>query len=86
MLQRLIVTSNEGHPMVCCDLLEDTVVDAHGSAIGTIEELMIDVRAGAVAYAVVAAAGERMQIPWRAMRFDAAGRRFVLEKSGVPSA
>ena len=67
--------------MLSCDLLEDAVVDGEGSPVGTIEELMLDVRAGCVAYAVVIAAGERIRIPWSALHFDPAGRRFVLEKT-----
>jgi sporulation protein YlmC with PRC-barrel domain len=68
--------------MMACELLEDAVVDGAGTRVGTIEELLIDVRAGAVAYAVVACTpGERIKVPWTALRFDAGARCFVLEEA-----
>ncbi len=69
-----------------CKLLEEVVVGRDGRRIGTIADLVIDVRAGDVAYAVIARAGaasERMAVAWSALELDADGQRFVLDEEAV---
>jgi sporulation protein YlmC with PRC-barrel domain len=72
--------------IVAADVLEGgKIVDARGRELGTIEDIMIDVRGGAIAYAVMACGGflglreERLAVPWDALRLDEERQRFVLE-------
>ena len=70
-------------PLQAAESLEgERVVSARGEELGTIEEIMIDVQRGTVAYAVVSCAGpgDRLfAIPWRALKLDAARHCFVLD-------
>ena len=66
--------------------LADVVVSRDGARIGTIEELILDVRGGAVAYAVVSRwgkAGETFTVPWSALKLDTARDCFVLEEAAA---
>ena len=71
--------------MLAADALEgDRVVNPAGEELGTIEEIMIDVQRGSVAYAVVSCgtvglADKLFAIPWHALTRDAARRCFVLD-------
>ena len=72
--------------MIGCALLEDTVIDGQGQRVGTIEELLIDVDAGSVAYAIIARdAGTRVNVPWSALHFDAHTRQFILQRDDAPT-
>lgn len=63
----------------------DTVVTAQGERVGEIEDVMIDVCAGRVAYAVISTGGflgigERfLAIPWRALTLDTDNAQFILD-------
>lgn len=63
----------------------DTVVTAQGDYLGELEEVMIDVCAGRVAYAVVSIGGflgigeTYLAIPWRALTLDTDNRQFILD-------
>ena len=69
--------------VVAADALEgDRVLNPAGEELGTIEEIMIDVQRGTVAYALLSSggAGDRLfAVPWRALRLDAERRCFVLD-------
>ena len=72
-------------PAAACvpaDALEGSrIVDPAGHALGQLEDVVIDVTQGRVAYALVApsGAGDRLvPVPWGALSRDAAGDRFVL--------
>ena len=74
-----------GPRVMAADTLEgEHVVDARGEALGTVEEIVIDVQSGTVAYAVMscdgfAGPGEKLfAIPWSALTFDAERHCFVL--------
>jgi sporulation protein YlmC with PRC-barrel domain len=62
----------------------DDVVDAKGEKLGTIEELMIDLDRGCIAYAVLSFGGflgmgdKLFAIPWSALSVDSMGKRLVL--------
>jgi len=62
----------------------DKVVNEKNEQLGTIEDLMIDVEKGRVAYAVLSfggflGMGEKLfAIPWNAFRVDTHAKRFVL--------
>lgn len=62
----------------------DSVVNAKDEKLGTIEELMIDLDRGCIAYAVLSFGGflgmgdKLFAIPWNALKVDTIEKRFVL--------
>jgi sporulation protein YlmC with PRC-barrel domain len=68
-------------------LIHDRVVNLAGEDVGRIEELMIDVISGRVAYAVLSfggilgIGGKRFAMPWSAITVDEAKRRFLVNVS-----
>ena len=66
----------------------ETVLDRQGVALGEIEEIMLDVKGGRIAYAVLAVGGflgigeKYFAVPWRALRLDAERKCFVLDVDG----
>jgi len=78
--------SGPGPEVMAADTLEgDRVVNAEGEDLGTIQDIMIDVQRGCVAYAVMSRGGilglgdKLYAIPWSAMTLDADRKRFVLD-------
>lgn len=69
----------------CATLAGDPVVTRDGEELGVLEHVMLDVRAGRIAYAVVARGGvfgigERLYaVPWSMLRRDAALDCFVAD-------
>lgn len=65
-------------------LIGDNVVNAQGEDLGEIKEIMLDMRSGQVAYAVLSfggflGMGEKLfAVPWQALRLDTVNKRFVL--------
>lgn len=79
-------TSGPGPEIMAADTLEgDKVVNAGGDDLGTIEDIMIDVQRGRVAYAVMSCGGflgmgdKLFAIPWSALTLDADRHCFVLD-------
>ncbi len=79
-------TSGPGPEIMAADTLEgDKVVNSRGEDLGTIEEIMIDVQRGRVAYAVMSCGGflgmgdKLFAIPWGALTLDADRHCFVLD-------
>jgi sporulation protein YlmC with PRC-barrel domain len=79
-------TSGPGPAVMAADTLEgDRVVNPRGEELGTIEEIMIDVQRGSVAYAVMSCGGfmglgdKLFAIPWSALTLDADRHCFVLD-------
>ena len=75
-----------GPAVMAADTLEgDRVVDRAGAELGIIEEIMIDVQRGTVAYAVMSCGGfmglgdKLFAVPWHALTLDAERRCFVLD-------
>jgi hypothetical protein len=66
-------------------LIGDSVVNAQDEDLGDIKEIMLDMRTGQVAYAVLAfggflGMGEKLfAVPWQALHLDTAHKRFVLD-------
>lgn len=62
----------------------DAVVNAQGDDLGKIEDLMIEVSAGKVSYAVLSFGGflgmgnKLFAVPWGALKLDAENHRFIL--------
>jgi sporulation protein YlmC with PRC-barrel domain len=77
----------ETHPNVLSTtaIIGDTVVNRAGEKLGKIEELMLDLEKGRVAYAVLSfggilGLGEKMfAIPFEALKLDASREHFTLE-------
>ena len=63
----------------------ETVLDHQGDALGEIEEIMLEVKSGRIAYAVLAVGGflgigeKYFAVPWRALTRDADRKCFVLD-------
>jgi sporulation protein YlmC with PRC-barrel domain len=61
------------------------VINVHKEALGNIEELMIDLTAGRVAYAVLSFGGilgfgnKLFAIPWKSLVVDTENERFILD-------
>src|SRR5919198_913183 len=74
------------HPSVLksSDVRGDRVRNAAGEDLGKIEELMLDVNTGRVAYAVLSFGGflnvgnKLFAIPWEALQLDAQNKQFIL--------
>ena len=71
--------------MAARTLTGDKVINLRGEELGTIEDIMLDVRSGRIAYAVmsfggVMGIGEKLfAIPWGALVLDADRECFVLD-------
>ena len=79
-------TSGPGPEIMAADTLDgDKVVNPRGDDLGTIEDIMIDVQCGRVAYAVMSCGGflgmgdKLFAIPWSALTLDADRHCFVLD-------
>jgi sporulation protein YlmC with PRC-barrel domain len=63
----------------------ETVVNAQGENLGEIEEIMLDVRGGRIAYAVMSVGGflglgeKYFAIPWPSITMDTDNKRFILD-------
>jgi hypothetical protein len=74
---------------VAAELLEGgQVVDPAGQPLGTIEDIMVDLAAGTIAFAVLDGRGAgRFAVPWQALKPDLSGECFVLDApAGLESA
>lgn len=75
-----------GPEVMAADTLEgDDVINTRGEDLGEIKDIMIDVRTGKVAYAVLSSGGflgvgnKLFAIPWGALTLDADRKCFVLD-------
>ncbi len=65
-------------------LIGDSVVNGQDEDLGDIKEIMLDMRTGQVAYAVLSfggflGMGEKLfAVPWQALQLDTVNKRFVL--------
>jgi sporulation protein YlmC with PRC-barrel domain len=71
--------------MAASDFEGEDVVNRQGETLGDIEEIMIDVRSGRIAYAVLSCGGflgigdKLFAIPWSALTLDTDNKQFVLD-------
>ena len=71
--------------MAASDFEGQDVINNQGESVGDIEEIMIDVRSGRIAYAVLAVGGflgigeKYFAIPWRAPTLDTDRKCFILD-------
>ena len=80
--------SGPGPEVMAADTLQgDSVVNPKGDKLGTIEDIMLDVPGGRIAYAVLSFGGimgmgdKLFAIPWSALTLDADNKCFVLDIS-----
>ena len=80
------MSGGPGPEVMAADTLQgDAVVNASGDKLGDIEDIMIDVPSGRVAYAVLARGGvmgvgaKLFAIPWDALTLDADRECFILD-------
>lgn len=80
------MSSGPGPQVMAADTLQgDSVVNTAGDKLGDIEDIMIDVPSGRVAYAVLSRGGilgfgdKLFAIPWDALTLDADRECFVLD-------
>jgi hypothetical protein len=74
---------------VAAELLEGgRVVDPAGQALATIEDVMVDLAAGTIAYALLDGADAgKFAVPWQALKPDPARECYVLDApAGLESA
>ncbi|HEX4764199.1 MAG TPA: PRC-barrel domain-containing protein [Usitatibacter sp.] len=75
------------NPIAAADALGCPVVDANGTEVGSIEDLMIDTQRGAIAYVMMATTSERgdalVAVPWHALSHDAERQRFVIDEAAL---
>lgn len=80
-----MVRENRPHVLSASTLEGDPVVNEAGEDMGTIEEIMLDLDNGRVAYAVLSFGGflglgdKLFAIPWDALAVDTENERFVLD-------
>jgi sporulation protein YlmC with PRC-barrel domain len=66
-------------------LVGEEVVNDKGENLGDIKEIMLDMRSGRVAYAVLAFGGflgvgaKLFAVPWQALQLDTVNKRFILD-------
>ncbi len=76
--------TNVRHVMSASTLIGDKVVNANGEDLGKIEEIMIHIDSGKVAYAVLSFGGflgigdKLFAIPWEALSLDEDEKEFIL--------
>lgn len=61
-------------------IVSSSVFDGDGDCLGTIQELVLNLKTGRVAYVLVDTGSERVSLPWRALRFNKHRSRFELRR------
>lgn len=78
------MTTPEGRNLTAKTLIGDKVRNDQGEDLGTVEDFMLDLERGRIAYAVVSHGGvlgmgnKLFAIPWNAFRLDAENHAFIL--------
>jgi sporulation protein YlmC with PRC-barrel domain len=71
--------------VAACTLVGHSVLKPTGEELGNIEEIMLDVEAGRIAYAILSLRGfpgissKRFPVPWNALQIDPADHKFILD-------
>ncbi len=83
-MEKVKGTRNVRHVMSASTLIGDTVVNARGEDLGKVEEIMLHINSGKIAYAVLSFGGfigigdKLFAIPWEALTLDEDNHRFIL--------
>ena len=86
-MAKVIGTRNVRHVMGAASLVGDKVVNLKGENLGKVEEIMINIDSGEVAYAVLSFGGflgmgdKLFAIPWEALTLDEDNKWFALNVS-----
>ncbi len=78
------VSTPTGRTLSAATLVGDSVRNANNENLGKIEDLMIDLETGRVAYCVLSfggflgMGGKLFAVPWRALSLDAEEHQFIL--------
>lgn len=82
------VSAGPGPEVIAASTLEgNTVLSADNDDVGKIKAIMLDVRTGRIAYAVLASGGflgigrKLLAIPWHALTLETSHKRFVVSAS-----
>jgi sporulation protein YlmC with PRC-barrel domain len=83
-MAQVLPEKSHRHVLSASTLKGNDVVNRRGEDLGKIEDLMIDLETGRIAYAVLSFGGflgmgdKLFAIPWEALTVDTAEKRFVL--------
>lgn len=82
---RLPVSAGPGPDLMTCATLQgNTVLSSDGHDVGTVKEIMLDVRTGRIAYVVLSSGGflgigdELRAVPWSALTLDTDRKCFLI--------
>lgn len=86
--------TNTRHVMSCSTLTRDRVVNSKGEDLGTVEDIMIHIDSGRIAYVVLSFGGilgigdKLFAVPWEALALDEDNKQFVfnIEKEKLENA
>src|SRR5512135_3512990 len=84
-MSKVIGTENVRHVMSASSLTGDGVVNELGEDLGKIEEIMIHIDSGKIAYAVLSFGGflgmgdKLFAIPWEALTLDEDKKEFIID-------
>ena len=70
-------------PLAAEHLEGGRVVGSDGRVLGTIEDVVVDLDSGAIAYVVVEDEAARYRLPWKALRADDERACFVVDAPEV---
>jgi sporulation protein YlmC with PRC-barrel domain len=79
------ITAGMSRVVAAGKLAGDRVRSAAGADLGSIEEIMLDIETGRIAYAVLSFGGflgigdKLFAVPWSALRFDRGEHEFILD-------
>ena len=79
-----IIGTNKRHVMSASTLTRDSVVNSKGEDLGIIEDIMIHLDSGRIAYAVLSFGGilgigdKLFAVPWEALTLDEDQKQFIL--------
>jgi sporulation protein YlmC with PRC-barrel domain len=75
----------EGRNLTAKTLIGDNIRNSQGENLGNVQDLMIDLEGGKIAYVVVSYGGflgmgdKLFAVPWNAFRLDADNHNFILD-------
>ena len=80
-----VIGTNKRHVMSCSSLTSDSVVNSKGEDLGKVEDIMIHLDSGRVAYLVLSFGGilgigdKLFAIPWDMLTLDEDEKHFILD-------
>ncbi len=62
--------NDPGYKRITRDVLNSTVIGMQGQTLGHIEEVVVDVNSGTIAYVMLSTQWSKVQLTWHSMTFD----------------